>query len=262
MTFDIATFGVASYSFSYYELGFIAIAAILVGAAKTGVQGAAMISVPLLALVFGAKESTGVMLPIMILADVFAIYYYHQHANWRDLKSLIPFALIGVVIGTVLGELMNGHVFSYAMVVIIFISLCIMAYKECQSSSKTSLLHERSQALWFTGSIGILGGIATMVGNLAGPVMAMYLLAMRLPKKQFIATAAWFFFIINLSKVPFHVFVWKTISWSSLSISLATLPLITLGAVIGVKIVNRISERYFRWFVILMTAVSALAMML
>jgi len=118
VTFDTATFDVASYSFSYYELGFIAIAAILVGAAKTGVQGAAMISVPLLALVFGAKESTGVMLPIMILADVFAIYYYHQHANWRDLKSLIPFALIGVVIGTVLGQLMNGHVFSYAMVVI------------------------------------------------------------------------------------------------------------------------------------------------
>ena len=108
------TLDIAAYSFSYYELGFIFIAATLVGAAKTGVQGAAMVSVPLLAIVFGAKQSTGVMLPIMILADVFAIYYYHQHADWRDLRNLMPFALFGVVIGTALGNVISGQTFAYS----------------------------------------------------------------------------------------------------------------------------------------------------
>ena len=253
---------IAAYSFSYYELGFIFIAATLVGAAKTGVQGAAMVSVPLLAIVFGAKQSTGVMLPIMILADVFAIYYYHQHADWRDLKNLMPFALFGVVIGTALGNVISGQTFAYSMVAIIFISLCIMIYRERRSQAKDLQKSDSPQALWFTGAIGILGGIATMLGNLAGPVMALYLLTMRLPKNQFIGTAAWFFFIINLSKVPLHVWAWETITWSSLSVSLMTLPAVALGAIVGVKIVRHISERYFRWFVILTTSVSAIAMML
>lgn len=117
-------------------------------------------------------------------------------------------------------------------------------------------------SIWFAGTIGVAGGFATMVGNLAAPVMALYLLSMQLPKNQFIGTAAWFFLVVNLLKVPLHVFIWETITWSTILIDLALVPGVALGALMGVWLVKRIPEIGYRWFVIVMTAASALAMLL
>ena len=116
-------------------------------------------------------------------------------------------------------------------------------------------------SLWFVAIIGILGGFTTMVGNLAGPVMALYLLAMRFPKNQFIGTAAWFFLCINLFKVPFHIWVWETISWNSFALTTLLIPAIALGAVSGVWLIKKIDEVLFRRFIIGMTAVAAVAML-
>jgi len=250
------TFEIASFNFTFYELGLLAAAAALVGMAKTGVQGAGMIAVPILALVFGGKASTGVMLPILIFADFFGVYYYHQHASWPDLRKLIPFALVGVVLGTVVGDAINDAVFSYTMVAIIFATLAIMVWRENNTNPSIP------SSFWFVAMIGVVGGFTTMVGNLAGPVMALYLLSMQLPKNQFIGTAAWFFLLINVLKVPFHVFVWQTITWESFLVDLALIPAIAIGALLGVSIVKKIPEKGFRWFVIIMTAASAVAMVL
>jgi len=250
------TFEIASYSFTLYQLALLAFAAGLIGMAKTGVHGAGMVSVPLLALVFGAKASTGIALPILILADLFAVYYYNKHASWPHLKKLIPFALIGIVLGTIVGQLINERVFGYVMIAIIFISLGVMVYRE----RRTDLAIPSSSL--FSASIGVAGGFATMVGNLAGPVMALYLLAMRLPKDQFIGTAAWFFLLVNIAKLPFHILVWETITIDSSIVNFAVFPAIALGAFLGFKIVSRIPEKPFRWFVIIMTGVSAIAMLI
>lgn len=250
------TFEIASFSFTYYELGLLVAVAALVGMAKTGVQGAGMIAVPLLAIVFGAKASTGVMLPILIFADCFGVYHYHRHANWSHLRKLIPFAFAGVLLGTVTGHLINDTVFSQSMVLTIFLSLAIMIWREKSANPKVPT------SFWFVAAIGVAGGFTTMVGNLAGPVMALYLLSMQLPKNQFIGTAAWFFLLINLLKVPFHIWVWETITWNTFIVDLVLLPAIAVGALLGVTIVKKIPENGFRWFVITMTAASALAMML
>ncbi len=250
------TFEIASYSFTAYEFVLLITVAALVGMAKTGLQGAGMIAVPILAIVFGAKASTGVMLPILIFADFFAVYYYHQHAHWHYLKKLIPFAFIGVVLGTLIGNVISDSVFTYSMVGIIFLALALMIHREKRPSL------ELPNSTWFVAAVGIAGGFATMVGNLAGPVMALYLLSMRLPKNQFIGTAAWFFLSINLLKIPFHVFVWHTMTWDTFLINLMLIPAIAIGAVFGVVIVKKIPETGFRWFVITMTAVSALALLL
>ena len=249
------TFEIASFSLTLYELGLLLTMAALIGMGKTGVQGAGMIAVPLLAIVFGGKASTGVMLPILIIADFFAVYYYHQHASWIHLRKLIPFAFVGVVLGTVTGNVINDAVFSQSMVIIIFLSLALMIWREQNANP------EVPSPFWFVAIIGIAGGFTTMVGNLAGPVMALYLLSMQLPKNQFIGTAAWFFLIINILKVPFHIWVWETITWNTLLLDIALLPAIATGALLGVSIVKKIPEKGFRWFVILMTAVSAVAMM-
>ena len=115
---------------------------------------------------------------------------------------------------------------------------------------------------WFAGAMGILGGFATMIGNVAGPIFAIYLLAMHLPKNSFIGTGAWFFLIINTSKFPLHIFVWETINWQTLKIDFILFPGIAAGALMGVWLVKQIPEQTYRSFVIFITALSALLLLI
>lgn len=234
----------------------LCLAAMFVGMAKTGLSGFGMIAVPLMALVFGSKSSTGLMLPMLIIADVMAVSYYHRHAEWVHLRRLLPFAIIGAALGTLIGQLILDKTFTIIMAVIIFISVGIMIWQEKAHSARVP------KSKWFAPCIGIAGGVTTMIGNLAGPVMALYLLAMRMPKKEFIGTAAWFFFTINLVKVPFHVFVWGTITVDSVLLNMSLIPAIAIGAWLGIKLVALLNETMFRNFVIAMTAIAAVVMLL
>lgn len=243
-----------SYALSYNDIGLLVLVAILIGMAKTGIAGAGMIAIPLMAIAFGSKASTGLLLTILIFADCFAVQHYRHHANWAHLKRLLPFALVGVLVGTLVGNSLNDELFSSTMAVIIFISLAIMLWLERNAAPTMP------SSLWFVAIIGMLGGFTTMVGNLAGPVMALYLLAMRLPKNEFIGTAAWFFLCINLLKVPFHVFVWGTITLNSTMLSLALTPAIASGALVGVWLIKQLNETLFRYLIILMTAAAAILM--
>ena len=105
--------------------------------------------------------------------------------------------------------------------------------------------------------LGLAGGFATMIGNAAGPVMAMYLLAMRIPKFTYIGTGAWFFFLVNLFKVPLHVVFWKTITLKTVSFNLMMAPAIIFGVFLGIQIVKIIPEKLYRVLVIGTTIVSA-----
>lgn len=227
---------------------------VLIGMAKTGVHGVGMAAVPILALVFGGKASSGVMLPILCIADIFAVIYYHRHASWPHLYRLFPWAALGVIIGTWIGEMIDDEVFRMIMAVIIFISLVIMVWREKSDNQQIPT------GIWFAITMGILGGFTTMVGNLAGAVMALYLLSMRLPKNEYIGTAAWFFLVINLFKIPFHIFFWHTISLNSFLLDLTCIPAVALGAFLGITIIKKIPELYYRWFIIGTTALAALVM--
>lgn len=114
---------------------------------------------------------------------------------------------------------------------------------------------------WFAALMGIVAGFTSMIGNLAGSVMAVYFLSMRLPKNSFIGTTAWFFLVINLFKVPFHIFWWNTITLNTFLLDLTTLPLIALGAIVGVWIIKKLEEKVYRWFIIGMTFLAALMML-
>lgn len=227
-----------------------------IGMAKVGVKGLGMISATLLAIVFGGKNSAGIMLPILIMADVFGVRYYHSHAQWFHLKKLLPFAFFGIVLGAFVGIYIDDQLFRTIMAVIVFVSLGIILWQERVGDERIP----RNRL--FAMSTGVAGGFTTMVGNLAGSVMSLYLLAMRMPKNQFIGTAAWFFLVINLFKLPFHVFAWGTIGLDTILLDLTLLPVIGLGAFVGLKIVKRIPEKSYRYFIICMTGVAAVAMML
>jgi len=245
-----------SYSLSYTTLALLFLVAFFIGMAKTGVHGASMFAVPLLAIIFGGKVSAGLMLPMLIMADLFAVKYYHRHANWYFLIKLFPSAAIGVLVGTWLGNIIDDQVFKTIMSVIIFASLGLMLWMG--KANKDSI----PDYLWFALMMGFVGGVTTMVGNLAGSVMALYLLSMRLPKNEYIGTAAWFFLVINLFKVPFHLFSWQSIDLNSFLLNLISLPFIALGAWSGIVIVKRIEEKYYRWLVIGMTGLASVLMLL
>lgn len=238
-------------SASYFIL---LLAALCIGMAKAGVHGVGMATIPLLAIYFGGKASSGLALPLLIMADIFAVIYYHRHANWSILWRLFPWAAVGVCIGTVVGAHIDDQRFREIMGFIIFASFVLMLWMEKTKKEKVPTNK------YFTASIGVIGGFTTMVGNLAGPVMALYLLSARLPKYNYIGTTAWFFLVINIFKVPFHVEFWETISLRTLLLDLTTLPLILAGAFLGVWIVKLIPDKQYRWFVITTTVVAAIFM--
>jgi uncharacterized protein len=242
----------SSFSLSVIDWILILMCAMLIGMSKTGVPGVSMVVVPTLALIFGGKQSTGVLLPILIFADVFAVIYYHRHANWKHLIRALPWAFGGIFLALWIGNLVNDEQFKQIIAVTVFVSLGLMIWRDYISKSEFT-----PDSFWFAVFMGIAGGFATMIGNVAGPIFAIYLLAMHLDKKSFIGTTAWFFFIVNLSKFPLQVLVWQNIGWQTLLIDVIAFPAIALGAWFGIVIVKKIPEKTFKWLVIVVTTLSA-----
>lgn len=221
--------------------------------AKTGVAGVGMLIVPILATIFGGRSSAGILLPMLSIADVFAVSYYHRHAEWKYVLKLLPSTVVGVLVGLFVGNIVNDQQFKHMMAVIILVGLVIMIWREGKNST-TAIPHN-----WLFSSIaGLLGGFSTMIGNAAGPVMSIYFLSMMLPKNSFIGTGAWFFLIINLFKIPFHITVWETINIETFTLDLAMFPAIMIGAFLGFKLVKYIPEKPYRIFIIVTTALAAI----
>jgi len=247
----------AHLSLPYTHLVLIAICAILSGMSKTGVPGISMVVVPVMAMIFGGKASTGVLLPILITADVFAVIYYHRHAEWKPLLKALPWAILGLILALWIGKKVNDHQFKQLIAISVLVSLILMVWND-RKSSKSNLPDHPAFAAFF----GILGGFATMIGNVAGPVFAIYLLAQHLPKKNFIGTTAWFFAIINLTKLPMQYFVWNNIHKETLLIDMMAIPFVMVGAYLGIKVVHAIADQSYRWIVVVITFISALLIFL
>lgn len=234
------------------EWAMLVFTALAIGLSKTGLAGLGTLFVPLMAHAFGGKASSGLVLPMLVMADVFAVAYYRRHADWAVLLKLLPWAFAGIIIGTFTSQHIDDEAFKKIMGVIIVLSVAIMIWQE----TRTEYLIPKHWA--FAALMGLAAGYTTMVGNLAGAVTSLYLLSMRLPKNSFIGTGAWFFLAINSFKVPFHIFSWKTISWESFQLDLLMLPVIAFGAVAGFFITKKLSENLYRKFIIGMTLATVL----
>lgn len=237
-----------SYDLSTAQWLAVFFAVFLLGMAKSGIKGIGIIIVVILAFVFGEKSSTGILLPLLISADIFAVTYYNKHAKWSFIKKLMPWMVVGVLVGVWMGNDVSEEIFKKMMAVIIIGSVLIMFFIE---NRKTVNIPNN---IWFSSSSGFLAGFSTMIGNLAGPISNIYFLAMRLPKNEFIGTAAWLFFIINIFKLPFHIFVWKTITRETLVLNSVMIPVIIIGFYLGVSIVKLISNINYRRLILIVTA--------
>lgn len=245
------------FEFSSFQWLLLFFSAMLIGMSKVGVPGVSLIAVPILALIFGGKASTGILLPILMMADWIGVGYYHRHARWNYLWKLFPWAFAGIGIALWVGEVINDVWFKNIIAILVFICIGLMLWRERKSNNNIF-----PDTWWFAASMGVLGGFATMIGNVAGPIFAIYLLAMHLPKNSFIGTGAWFFLIINTSKFPLHLFVWKTITLQSLKLDIFLLPGVILGALAGIWLVKKIPDRTYRSFVFIVTALSAFLLLI
>lgn len=231
-------------------------AAFVIGVSKAGIKGIAIINVTLMALAFGAKESTGLVVPLLVAGDIFAVVYYNRHTRWSYIFRFLPWMLLGILIGVLIGNDLPDTTFKITMAVIILGSV-IMMYWWDRRKSKVVPTH------WlFAGFIGTIAGITTMIGNLAGAFSNIYFLAMRIPKNEFIGTAAWLFLIINVFKLPFHIWVWGTITPETLLINLKLLPGVLIGIVVGIKLVKIIREAFYRKLILILTAAGAVLILL
>lgn len=208
--------------------------------------------VPILANAFGGRPSVGLLLPILIFADVFAVSWYNRHAQWKHILRLIPWALSGIAIATFIGKGLSDETFNRLLALLVISGIGILLWQDLRRE-KMKVPDSR----WFAAGLGLVGGFATMMGNAAGPVMALYLLSMRLPKNIYIGTGAWFFFIVNLSKVPLHIWSWKTITMDTFLLDVLMIPAVGAGAFLGIWIVKLFPEKIYRYLVILTTLLSA-----
>jgi uncharacterized membrane protein YfcA len=230
----------------------IAMAAFIIGLSKAGIKGIDMLNVTLMALVFGGKASTGIVLPLLCLGDMMAVKYYHRHAQWKHFWKLLPWMVVGILVGVVVGRDLNEAVFRKVMAAIIILTVVMVLALEIR---KTPFVPHN---FLFVGGTGLAAGFTTMLGNLAGAFSNLYFLALRIAKNDFIGTAAWLFLVINLFKLPFQVLVWKNITTATLWVDLWLLPALLLGFLVGLRIVARIRDDSYRKVVIALTLIGAL----
>ncbi len=235
----------------------VVLTAFLIGFSKTGISGVMMLAIPILATAFGGKDSTGIMLPMLLVGDLFAIKYYHRSAEWKKVIRPLPWAIVGLAFGAIVGNYISDKTFITLIGIIVLLCLSILIYTE----KKGQNFIVPSDA-WFYITVGILSGFASMIGNAAGPIFSIYLLALGLQKNNFMGINAWFFFIINFMKLPLQILVWHNIGIRSLLITVLMIPVITVGAILGAYILKKINEKYFRYLVIGMTAIAAVRLLL
>ncbi len=231
------------------------IAALAIGLAKTGINGLGIFAVVIFANLLPARQASGVVLPMLILADLVAVASYRRHAQWSYLWKLFPWTAAGVVVGYfVLGRIDDRQ----AKVLIGIIILAMLGMNLWRRWRATD--EEPEHAVWFAPLIGVLAGFATLVANAAGPLMVIYLLAMRLPKMEYMGTGAIYFLLMNSFKVPFMVNL-GLINGPSLWLNLWLAPAVLAGALVGKRILLRINQKLFEYLALGLSALAGVKLL-
>lgn len=250
------------------------VGALLVGISKTGIAGLGMLFVVLFAQIIPAKQATGIVLPLLICGDLIAVASYRQHTQWRFLWKLFPWTAVGVVFGFFALGRVDDHQ-AKVMIGVIILVLLVVHLARRKSSSARPAAHDiapdrreggRSMEIaehgwWFAPTVGVLAGFTTLVANAAGPLMVIYLLAMRLPKMEFVGTGAVFFMILNLFKVPFMVKL-GLINSGSILFNAYLAPAVFIGAFVGRKILVKINQRVFENIALALSAAAGAKLLL
>ncbi len=225
---------------TWLEWVLLALGALVAGSSKGGLPGINIMAVVLFAQVLPTKVATGALLPLLIAADVVAVLLFRNSANWRELWRIFPSAALGVVFGALLLGQIDDAVVKRLMGVIILVLCGLQFWRSSNSQAGLGLVQHPIAA----GLAGIIAGFTTLIANAAGPIMALYLLAMRLPKNEFVGTTAWFFCVVNLFKLPFMLGL-GLVNIQSLELNLYLIPVVWLGVFIGRWAMQKLEQQVF-----------------
>jgi len=235
-----------------------AVCAFIIGVSKTGIAGLGMLGIVLFANLMPAKLSSGFVLPMLIMGDCVAVAAYRRDAQWGMLLKLFPWTGLGVVCGYfAMGHFTNAQAgFFIGTIILVFIAVHLVRQSRASrnASADTST---KTHGVWFVATFGIMAGFTTLVANAAGPIMAIYLLAMRLPKMQFMGTAAYFYLLMNCFKVPFMVDL-GLINWESAKGNLLLAPAVFVGTLIGRVVLQRMNQRLFEMIALVLSVAAGL----
>jgi|UniRef100_UPI0040493A3A uncharacterized protein len=226
--------------------------AMAVGVAKTGIGGLGMLAVVIFANLLPAKQSAGFVLPMLIMADIVAVLTYRRHAQWSLLWRLFPWTALGVFLGFLTMGRINNQQAGLLIGIIVLALLGLHIGRQARVKTE-----EPEHAWWFAPAIGVMAGFTTLVANAAGPLMVIYLLAMRLPKMEYMGTGAWYFLLMNLFKVPFMIHL-GLVSAESFTGNLMLLPAVLLGTLIGWLVLRKINQKVFETLALLLSFVAGL----
>lgn len=247
-------------SLELWQYLLMATGAFAVGLGKGGLPGVGNVTVVLMALALPAKVSVGVLLPILISADIVAVIVYRRHANWSYIVKLAPWTIAGVLAGYLVFSAVNDAAVRI-LIGSVLLSMTAIHFlrKWLRDSSKGEDLLPHHPA--FVGATGIIGGFATMIANAAGPVAALYFIASGLPKYAYIGTSAWFFFLVNVFKLPFMMDL-GIIHAESLQLSASFMLYSVLGALIAPRIVKHINQKVFEILIWVFVVIGGLKLIL
>ncbi len=253
-----------------------AFAAVVVGLSKTGIPGLGLLAVAIFANLIPAKQSSGFVLPLLIVGDVVAVASYRSHTDWKHLWKLFPWTAGGVVLGWVTMWHIDNRQARLLIggLVVALIGLHLGRKRRAArpdggqpvlapatGSASVAPASVSAHGRWFAPAIGVLAGFTTLIANAAGPLMAVYLLAMRLPKMTFIGTSAVFFLLLNLFKVLFMVNL-GLITTGSFKYNLALAPAVLAGAFLGRWLLPRVSQVWFERLALALSAAAGLKLLL
>jgi uncharacterized membrane protein YfcA len=243
-------------NFHAWEWFLAALGALLVGVAKTGITGLSLLFVALFASIMPARRSTGLVLPLLIVGDLVAFAAYRRHTQWRHVWRMLPWAAAGVVAGALVMGRMDEHTTRMTLGVIVVGLSALHLVRRARPA-----VGEGDHPRWFAPLIGVLAGFTTIVSNAAGPLMVIYLLAMRLPKMEYMGTGAAFFLMLNFFKLPFMVGL-GLITRESLVLNLVLAPAVIAGTVLGRWLLGRINQRLFENIALALTVAAGAKMLL
>jgi uncharacterized protein len=232
---------------------FATLAALCVGLSKSGFGGVGMFTVLLMARVMPAYQSTGVVLPLLICGDIFAVVAFRKHAKWAYIRKILPPAMLGVVLGFLLMPHIPVKNFRPLIGWIVLLLVLLQTLSQLRRDIFENIPHTK----WFAWLMGTWTGITTMLANAAGPVMSLYLLAVGLPKYEFVGTAAWFFLTINLFKVPFSQHL-GLINGNSLTFNFMLTPFVLAGIFTGRKLIKIVPQKLFEQLLLVFAAAASL----
>jgi len=233
-----------------------------IGIAKTAVPGSGILVVVLMAMALPSRMSVGVLLPMLLLGDVFAVGKFWKHTDKRQLFTLLPFAFLGLGAGYLVLRYVSNEQLKPVIGAVVLFMLGVHQVSRMLKKRSTGRGKPASTGTnpLLTVIFGFAGGLGTGMANSAGPIMSLYFLIVGLPKLPFIATTAWFFFIMNLLKVPLFLNL-GLISSQSLRVNLLTVPSIALGALLGYWLVGKISQERFNQVVLALALAAALRLL-